>query len=142
MVLPYTILHTDRIHRSGSKIISGKMIWWLFTLELAAFFSACSDILHSTPQYDNSIFTKWSKFCDPRTAFSNNKINGKPKNIFAGNLLAWWYDGFHLSKLLMLTAFFITILIYKPIFGYFDIFILFLDWFVPFELSRKFLLRK
>jgi len=92
----------------------------LFLLFLAGALNASMDVLSF--RYKTSIFSKYTKlqeFFNPQESWVNkykyNNPNLGPKFFGSKTFLVFLTDAWHLSKMLMITAFTLAIVFYNPI---------------------------
>lgn len=122
----------------------------LICLLIAAFGKAVSDLLKHEHLYKVSIFYRKRKifnprFWNPKISWANKYKQGtKTQEKFPGSTTVFvlFTDGWHLAQFIMLSAFFVSIVHYEPMFNHLIDFVIYRIIFgLIFEFFYKIILR-
>jgi len=100
----------------------------LFLIILAALFNSVMDTLKF--RFERSIFNRpgwWRRFCGPQSWRNKWKIILPPKErfLFSSTFLVFLTDGWHFAQFVMLKAFMLAVVLYKPLVVWWADFIIF-----------------
>lgn len=112
----------------------------LILIAVAAILNGVMDVLAN--HFKESIFSRFRWYWwNPTMSWENKWRRGRKENgeRFPGSstVFVWLTDAWHLFKGLMLISVMAAIIFYKPVFGMYDFFLLFIVWGAFFEITLK-----